>query len=434
MTLRIEAVAPKDAIAAYEARRGKLSRSFSWQDVWQEEHANQLTVAKSAGFDILKDIEAAMAKALADGQTLSQFSKELRPILQRKGWWGRKLVVDPLTGDMVAAQLGSMRRLKIIFETNMRVSYAAGHWASFERTKATQPYLRYVALLDEATRPSHAAHHNLVLRVDDPYWDQWAPPNGWNCRCTLQRLSERGLKRLQKEGETLKFRPPDYSSRDFVNRRTGEVTEVPDGIDPGWAYNPGKAGYRALKAAEKLIDASPDLAATYNELPDWLLKPVGDDFANWFDEASAGGRLDQTLVVAGTLSRDVLSALRRVGVEPASGAITVSQRTIRHMIRDLKAARGQSVPTELLRQIPSLLAKPKAVLFDKRDPGILYVFDLPGGEKMGKLVVRMDYQEKIRQPGQKVQKAKSNSIRTAGAVATKSLNDPAAYQILLGGL
>jgi hypothetical protein len=212
------------------------------------------------------------------------------------------------------------------------------------------------------------------------------------------------------------------------------VTEVPDGIDPGWAYNPGKSGYRALKAAEKLIDASPDLAATFNDAPDWLAKPVGEEFSKWFDEASAGNRVDQTIVVAGTMSREVLTTLRSRDIEPASGAITISQRAVRHIIRDQKAARRQNVPTDLLRQIPALLSKPKAVLRDTRDNSLLYVFDLPDDIRQGKLVVRLDYQEKARPSGSKPQKIKSNSIRTAGAVELRALTDQNAYELLMGEL
>lgn len=264
MAVELKAVAPADAIAAYEARRGKLTKTFSWEDLFEEEHATQFTVAKSVGFDILKDIDDAMMRALAEGRTLQQFSKELIPVLQAKGWWGRQMVTDPLTGEERAATLGSPRRLQTIFDTNMRVSYAAGHWASFERDKAVRPFLRYVCILDDRTRPAHRARHNLVLPVDHPYWKLWAPPCGWNCRCTLQSLSQRDVDRLQREGEALKFEPPEDTFRNYVNKRTGEIVSVPDGIDPGWAYNPGQAGYEAAvnKAiADKIAAASPQMVA-----------------------------------------------------------------------------------------------------------------------------------------------------------------------------
>lgn len=264
MAVTLEALAPADAIAAFQARKPNLVDTFSWQDAWQEEHATMFTVAKSAGFDVLNDIQAALEEALKNGSTVRDFSKQLKPVLQAKGWWGKQLVTDPATGERVPGQLGSARRLQTIFDTNMRVSYAAGHWASFQRTKKARPYLRYVAILDERTRPAHRARHNLVLPVDDPYWDHWAPPCGWNCRCTLQSLSQNDIDRLIREGEQLMFVAPQDTYRSFTNRRTGEITRVPDGIDPGWAYNPGKAGYEAKvnsALSEKIAAASPQFVA-----------------------------------------------------------------------------------------------------------------------------------------------------------------------------
>ena len=50
--------------------------------------------------------------------------------------------------------------------------------------------------------------------------------------------------------------------RTFRNRRTGEVTKVPRGIDPGWAYNPGQAAVEQRAArffAEKAKAARHDV-------------------------------------------------------------------------------------------------------------------------------------------------------------------------------
>jgi SPP1 gp7 family putative phage head morphogenesis protein len=264
VAIDLKPLPPVDAIAAFEVRKGNLVESFSWQDFWQEEHATSFTVAKSAGFDILKDISDAFDVALKDGRTPAEFARRLRPVLEAKGWWGKKLVEDPATGEIVAAQLGSARRLQTIFDANMRVSYAAGHWESFERNRKARPFLRYVALLDDRTRPTHRGRHNLVLPIDHPYWNAWAPPCGWNCRCTLQSLSQREIDQLIAEGEELRFDPPEDTFRNFVNKRTGEIVRVPDGIDPGWAYNPGRAGYEARvnkAVAEKIADAPPELIA-----------------------------------------------------------------------------------------------------------------------------------------------------------------------------
>ena len=430
MTVRLEALPPADAIAALEARGKRLDPSFAWQDRWEAEHAASFTVAKSAGFDILGDIYAAVEEGLKSGTGQREFDKRLVPLLQAKGWWGRQIVRDPVTGEEVEGQLGSLRRLKTIFDVNMRVSYAAGHWANFERNKTARPFLRYVALLDDRTRPEHRARHNLCLPVDHPYWNVWAPPCGWNCRCTLQSLSARDVERMRGE---LRFEPPADLLREWLNKRTGEVSQVPEGIDPGWAYNPGKAGQQsALAQAEKLIDAPAELAAEAAGDPDWLRRALGNEFPDWFDQASAGGRMDRSTVAIGALDRGVLRALTERGISPASGALTIDQKTVRHMTRAAKAVRGRAVPAEILRRLPNLLASPRAVLLDRRDGALLYVFDVPGGAT-GKIVVRMNFATKVRDAGTKPVRISTNAVRTAGIVEDADLR-VGFYDVLSGAV
>ena len=49
--------------------------------------------------------------------------------------------------------------------------------------------------MDSRTRPSHAALNGKILRYDDPFWNSFYPPNGWNCRCRVRALSESRLTR-----------------------------------------------------------------------------------------------------------------------------------------------------------------------------------------------------------------------------------------------
>ncbi|QDG74444.1 phage minor head protein [Labrenzia sp. PHM005] len=235
---------PRAAIAALKTRGRDLHPTFAWADVYAADHAAMFTVAKSAGHDILADIWTALLKALEEGETFETFAQRLKPSLVQKGWWGEAIEEDPLTGEPVKVRLGSLRRLRTIFDANMRVSYATGHWQMFERLKSSRPYLRYVAVQDGLTRPEHQSLHNLVLPVDHAFWDVFAPPNGWNCRCSLQSLSERDIEQLKARGEELVFDPPRISFRAWENKRTGEIRQIPDGIDPGWDYNPGKEGHQ----------------------------------------------------------------------------------------------------------------------------------------------------------------------------------------------
>lgn len=232
---------PTEAVAFF---RGKgLLESFAWQDVWQEEHAKAFTVAKAMRRDILQDIYEALDRALADGTTVEQFKKELTPILQAKGWWGRQEMADPLTGEIRNVQLGSSRRLDLIAQVNMRSSYAAGQWERIERTKASLPFLLYDAVQDGRTRPEHRAWDGTILPVDDPWWDTHYPPCGWRCRCGVIQLTA-GM--LERRGLTVTDTPPRGAPRPWRNPRTGETIIVETGIDPGFAYNVGKAHLRAL--------------------------------------------------------------------------------------------------------------------------------------------------------------------------------------------
>ncbi|MAI62421.1 MAG: hypothetical protein CBB87_08095 [Micavibrio sp. TMED27] len=233
---------PKEAIDFF--RKKGYKTSFSWQELWHEEHAYSFTVAKAMRADILQDIRTAMDEAIASGQTFKQFRENLEPTLADKGWWGRKVVLDPQTGEKKLVQLGSPRRLKTIYHTNIRSAYAAGSWQRIERTKRTRPYLRYVAVQDERTREQHKRWHNIILPVDHPFWSKHYPPNGWGCRCVIQQLSKRDLDRrgLKITAETKIPR----DTKNFTNKTTGEITKVPVGISPGFDFNVGKARLKAL--------------------------------------------------------------------------------------------------------------------------------------------------------------------------------------------
>jgi SPP1 gp7 family putative phage head morphogenesis protein len=252
----LEALPAEEAIAFFKAKHDLPS--FDWQDLWQREHAAAFTVAKSTGFDILGDIRAAVDAALEGGLTVRDFQKRLEPILAEKGWWGRREVTDPLTGEVKAATLGTPRRLETIYRTNLRTAHAAGQWERIQRRKERAPWLEYLTVGDERVRESHARWHGLVLPVDDPFWRTHAAPNGWGCRCVMVQRSGRDLERLG-------LRPgkaPPIETRAWKNRRTGRVERVPVGIDPGWAYNPGAVRGEQLGRvlADKLEAMPEDLA------------------------------------------------------------------------------------------------------------------------------------------------------------------------------
>lgn len=244
--LDIGNISPQDALKALQRRMQKPSPSFSWWDVYQQEHSDMFTVAKTAGFDVLDDLAKAVEDAIAKGETFDQFQKDLIPILQAKGWWGQAPAFDPVTGETSIAQLGSLRRLQIIYDTNLRMSYAAGRWASIDRNRDDLPYLMYLHGASRHPRPQHLAWDHICLPIDDPFWDTHYPPNGWNCSCTAVPISEQQFDHFSSVGSITTVAPAlDLVSK--LNARTGEIIQVPNGIDPGFGYNVGKAFLAALQ-------------------------------------------------------------------------------------------------------------------------------------------------------------------------------------------
>lgn len=439
MPIRLEPLAPADAIAALEARGRTLDPSFHWQERYAEDHGRAFTVAKSAGFDILGDIYAGLEVALKEGRTVRQFADELTPLLQAKGWWGRQTMTNPQTGLPMTAQLGSPRRLRLIFDVNMRVSYAAGHWASFERNRRARPFLRYVAIMDESTRPTHALHHNLVLPIDHPHWLVWSPPCGWNCRCTLQSLSQADVDRLR---PMLKFEPPQIDATPWTNKVTGEVRFVPDGIDPGWDYNPGRAGWRSvLDVPDKLIDAPLQLAAAAAADAQWPGDGYLRAFSEWFDQVAARQRAARQLVTVGALRPDVLEALAGRGIVPASAGVVLRQQTAVHLVRPAKEA---PLPSAMLRRLPQLLRTPRAILREVGSDGrprrarqgevLIYVFDVPGEQRLAKLAIQLDYQTKGLTPDRERRGIVANNILSGGLVSRADLANGGFYELVAGTL
>ena len=165
-------VPPVEAVESFRAKGFHVG--FDWRDTDAAQHTTSFTVAKAMELDLLGDIRRAVDEAIADGQTFEHFRDRLEPLLRARGWWGRQEMIDPQTGETCIVQLGSPHRLRTIFDTNIRTSYARGRWQRIESVQADLPYLRYVAVLDQRTRPEHLAWHGTVLPVDHPFWQR--PP------------------------------------------------------------------------------------------------------------------------------------------------------------------------------------------------------------------------------------------------------------------
>lgn len=407
---------PSPDVLAYLEDKG-LKPAFSWLDVWGEEHAGAFTVAKMTGLDLLSDVRESLVRAEKEGIPFERWAREIKPRLVAAGWWGRQEMTDPLTGETKIVQLGSPRRLRTIFTSNMRSARAAGQWARIQRTKAGLPYLLYELGPSREHRPGHVARAGMIRPVDDPIWAEWMPPNGWGCKCRVRQVTEAEATRRGVSD------PPNIPTRPHLNWRTGEITDVPVGIDPGWHTNPGMAREAILArlVARRWAAMPPDWAGLAARTRDQVLPALRDDVARWVDQVAARGQARGERRIVGALSQRVVEGLLRHGVRPSQLALHLDDRVIAHMLRDAKAARGAALTVADIRRLVDIVAAPEAVLFDTVDPAVLYVFPAASGAgKMGKVVVRIDWRTNIKTPQGRTQIA-LNAIRTGGLVQPENL-------------
>ena len=60
----------------------------------------------------------------------------------------------------------------------------AARWERFSED-GDRYNLQYRTAGDDKVRPEHAALNGVTLPPSDPFWEEYYPPNGWNCRWTV---------------------------------------------------------------------------------------------------------------------------------------------------------------------------------------------------------------------------------------------------------
>lgn len=369
--------APADAVAYFRAKGFAISDD--WQDVWTRAHARAFTVAKAAQMDVLTAIRNEVDAALSQGLTAKQFQANLKPQLEKLGWWGKKEV------DGREVQLGSPYRLNTIYRQNLQTAYMAGRYRRMLSRTKTHPYWQYVAIDDGQTRPAHARLRGRVFRFDDPIWDIIYPPNGWGCRCRVRALTEAQVKAMgitveNGEGYIHRF------DTETVARGTGEVLTVPharidlpDGSsmspDLGWAYSPGEAAFGTdVAVAKKLgtiqyLDTRAQFIQALNNSP---LRHA--QFAQWTDEVLAANPEQKRRPGLGVQALGFMTPSIQTAVTARLGREPTTLLAIR--AHELTAKNG--LQPSVVKRLPLMLTTPEAVIWDSENQHLLYVYPAAG--------------------------------------------------------
>ncbi|WP_353141334.1 phage head morphogenesis protein [Acinetobacter pragensis] len=198
-----------EALRYARDKRVVLPEEFYLLDLNARQYAT--TVSGLASLDQIKTVINLSNKAIESGSTFQEFQKAVKES-------GIEL---------------SPHHLDNIFRTNIQNAYAHGIWTQQQENKANRPYLKYSSLTDSRVRPSHLALNNIVRHIDDSFWDTHFVPNGFNCRCAIDAITESQAKRL---GITTDDDLPDIQP------------------DKGWAVSPASYGKHLNDALQEKID------------------------------------------------------------------------------------------------------------------------------------------------------------------------------------
>ncbi len=205
-----------------------------WTDIYTREHDWAFVVAGANRDAIVADFRAAVEKAIAGGSTLEDFRRDFDRIVATHGW--------DYNG-------GRNWRSRVIYDTNLSTSYAAGRWQQLQAA----PYWQYDHQdWVEHPREAHVAWDGLVIARGDPWLKTHFPPNGWKCHCKMRGLWPRDLQRLGKSGPDQA--PPVRMVERTIGQRSAmgpRTVRVPEGIDPGFEYAPGSARLRSAIPPEQ---------------------------------------------------------------------------------------------------------------------------------------------------------------------------------------
>jgi len=222
----IKGIAFAEAIAFLKDRL-KFSDA-DWQALIFEVDAAARARSSDMSEAMSRDILQAILAAMEEGSTIGDFEEKFDGIAAARGWSG-----DNEDGW----------RARLVFRTMTAQAQAAGRWRQIQAGKKHAPYLRYITAEDNRVRDAHAAWQGVILDAEDPWWKTHFPPNGFNCRCHVQQLSDDDLERYGWQvSEAAPWSPTIIK---FV-KIDGVLTpvEAPAGVDPGFAFNPGEIGLK----------------------------------------------------------------------------------------------------------------------------------------------------------------------------------------------
>ena len=407
-------LAPEKAIEYLDSKG--LYVGWNWQDTLDEAHARSFTIAKMTQLDLLSDTRKAIMQAMADGTGFKGFEQTITPIMQAKGWWGYKAVVNP-SGDAQLVKLGTPRRLATIYHTNRRSAVMSAKYVRMMEAIDTHPYWQYIHHDSAHPRLNHVALHGVVYAADDPFWAHGFPPNGFGCKCTVKALTasraeKAGIAKSDMRSFTQDIGLYKSSGEIYQAMRHGTKRSMTDSqavtlaaqarVSPTKMKNvifAPDAGFNGSPAASHLMDqlwldkaksALGDQAALEAIAKDMASEARVRGFVAWMRTTSGMGYSQNRTYGVGLLSNKAMAQFAKHLPESRMGSPVVAFQD--HLISGKKARRhaavGDALDLDAYERIVRDFGKPDYELWDTQNKHVLHVFDMGNGQ-LAKLAINM---------------------------------------------
>lgn len=162
--------------------------------------------------------------------------------------------------------------LEVERELVMKSGTEGSRWLDIEDSKDTHPYLEYVTMGDDRVREEHRALHGIILPVDDPFWNYYYTPNGYRCRCTTRKRTEREY--AAKSDQYRQRGMSDKLDSGESQKRAGKVVAKPFRHNVGTSEVFERSGHPYFKANKDAKDMQLSAVKNYG------MKPVKDIYKN----------------------------------------------------------------------------------------------------------------------------------------------------------
>lgn len=391
----------------------KLKTTYDYKELQKEAHHKSFTVAKIMKLDLLSDIQSSLLKAMKEGKGFKKWKKELKPTLQKKGWWGEKEILNTTTGEVAKIYVGS-NRLKTIFETNARAAHSTGRANNIYQS--SNEYLRYNATMDSVTRPTHSSMNGMIKHKLDGFWDKNFPSNGWGCRCWVtshskKEIEKKGWKVDTRKHKLLADKDFAYDTR-YLSKETLESTYYKKAQDYAKNCIENNAKGVECKASKSIVKNAVEYVYSINRQK---------SYESFVDEVIKDKKYYKNIVAAGAIDYNVHTFLKQKNITPSTPHIYLSKHSLLHMIRESKKQRGSSLSIMEIKNIPQALKDPFMILYDTKHKNILYILD---SNKGNKTIIEVNY---------KYKKESVNMIITSGKVDMETLQGEikgSVYQVI----